>query len=291
MARAWPLRITLFVATNLAVMLIFGAVVSLLGLDRALGTSPAALLGMAGIFGFGGSLVSLALSKRSALMSTGAHIITHPESPYEEWVLEVVEDLAGAAGIGTPDVAVYDSPIPNAFATGMWRNSALVAVSTGLVEAMEPEEVQAVLAHELAHVANGDMITLSLLQGVVNTFVIAAARIVGSVVDRTVFGNERGYGAGYFITSMIAQAMFGVLASVIVMWFSRRREFRADAGAADLVGAPSMISALRRLMHASEIPSDLPREMAAFGIQGGALAGLFRTHPPLEDRIAALQRR
>lgn len=290
MARAWPLRITLFVLTNLAVLVVFGLVVNLTGLGTALGTSPGALLLMAAIFGFGGSLVSLLMSKRMALWSTRAQIITTPRNEAERWLHTSVEGLARQAGIGMPDVAIYASDVPNAFATGARRNDALVAVSTGLLGSMRRDEVHAVLAHEISHVANGDMVTMSLLQGVLNTFVIVLARIVGSIVDSALSGDDRrGPGIGYFVATMAAQVLFGMLASVVVAWFSRRREYRADAGAAELVGPQPMIAALRRLKGGDDA-SDLPQDLAAFGIRSSTLAGLFASHPPLDDRIAALSR-
>ena len=292
MARAWPLRITLFVLTNLAVLVVFGLVLNLTGLGSAFGTSPGALMAMAAVFGFGGSIVSLLLSKRMALWSTGAHIIEQPRTEVDAWLLQTVQDLAGRAGIGTPDVAIYNSDIPNAFATGAKRNDALVAVSTGLLGSMRRDEVRAVLAHEVAHVANGDMVTMSLLQGVLNTFVIVLARVVGTFVDSALRGDddEGGFGIGYFVATIAAQILFGILASVVVAWFSRRREYRADAGAAELVGPEPMVAALQRLKGGASEPSDLPQDLAAFGIRASTLAGLFSSHPPLDDRIAALQR-
>jgi heat shock protein HtpX len=296
MARAWPLRILLFLATNLAVTLVFGLVVALVpqlfGMPPFLGLPPGSLVFFA-LLGFGGAFISLAMSKSMALWSTGAKVIRDPQDPTERWLFGTVGELADQAGLGRPDVAVYASDVPNAFATGMRRNHALVAVSTGLLRAMKPEEVKAVLAHEVAHVANGDMVTMALLQGVLNTFVYAASRIVGTFVDGLLSrGGERGGGGvGYFFAVMVSQVVFGLLASVVVAWFSRRREFRADAGAAELVGAPPMIAALQRLGSRSAADSDLPENLAAFGIQGGTLAGLFHSHPPLEARIAALRQR
>jgi len=289
MARAWPLRITLFVLTNLAVLVVFGLVLNLTGLGGAFGMSNTGFIVLAAVFGFGGSMVSLALSKQMALWSTGARVLKGPSSGAERWLVDTVGELARQAGVGQPDVAIWDSPVPNAFATGARRNHALVAVSTGLLRGMRPEEVRAVLAHEIAHVANGDMVTMSLLQGVLNTFVFVLARIVGSFVDSALSGDEdRGPGIGYFLATMAAQVVFGILASIVVMWFSRRREFRADAGAAELVGPAPMIAALERLRSSSG-EADLPQDLAAFGIQSGRLAGLFMSHPPLEDRIAALR--
>ncbi|MDX1654508.1 MAG: protease HtpX [Candidatus Competibacteraceae bacterium] len=292
-------RIVLFLATNLAVVLVLGVVVNLLGANRFLsaqGIDMTALLLFAAVFGMGGSLISLLMSKSIAKWSTGAQVIQQPRSEAECWLVETVQVQARKVGIGMPEVAVYHSPAPNAFATGADRNNALVAVSTGLLENMNRDEVEAVLAHEVSHVANGDMVTLALIQGVVNTFVIAAARVVGLVVDRALQGGNtaeyRGPGIGYWITSLVAELLFGVLATIIVMWFSRWREFRADAGSADLVGAGKMVAALRRLQAAHQ-PSRLPAQMQAFGIIGGGrgLARLFMSHPPLEERIAALQGR
>jgi heat shock protein HtpX len=285
-------RILLFVATNLAVVLVLSVVLRLLGLDRAMqteaGISYGSLLAFSVVVGFTGSIISLLMSKTMAKMSTGAQVITQPGNEAEAWLVETVRRLATKAGIGMPEVAIYDGA-PNAFATGAFRNSALVAVSTGLLQSMNKEEVEAVLGHEIAHVANGDMVTLTLIQGVVNTFVIFFARIVGSIVDRAVFRTERGNGPGYFFTVMVAQIVLGILASMIVAWFSRRREFRADAGSKEYLGTPSpMINALRRL--GSLEPGALPQSMAGFGItdKGGIMA-LFATHPPIEERIAALQ--
>lgn len=289
MARAWPLRITLFVLTNLAVLVVFGLVLNLTGLGASFGMSNGGLLLFAALFGFGGSLVSLVASKPIALWSTGAKVLRQPASRDEQWLVDTVAELAKQVGLGRPDVAIWNSPVPNAFATGARRNHALVAVSTGLLRSMRPDEVRAVLAHEVAHIANGDMITMSLLQGVLNTFVIVLARAAGSIVDGALSGDEdRGPGIGYFVATMAAQVLFGMLASIVVMWFSRRREYRADAGAAELVGAAPMIAALQRLKSSSG-EADLPQDLAAFGIQSGSLAGLFRSHPPIEDRIAALR--
>ncbi len=240
----------------------------------------------------GGAFISLAMSKWSAKRMVGAHVIEQPSSEVERWLVETVRRQAQVAGIGMPEVAIYEAPEVNAFATGMSRNSALVAVSTGLLRAMDRGEAEAVLAHEVSHVANGDMVTLALIQGVVNTFVIFLSRVIGHVVDRVVFKTERGHGPAYFVTLIVAQMVLGILASIIVFWFSRQREFRADAGAARLSGRGKMIAALERLRAAHE-PAPLPDKMAAFGISGGAGAGLkrlFMTHPPLEERIAALQR-
>ena len=289
-------RVVLFLLTNLAVMLVLGVVVNLLGLTTFVsrsGLNLPVLFGFALVFGMGGSFISLLMSKWVAKASTGAEVIEHPRNAAEQWLVETVRRQAEQAGIGMPEVAVYHAPDPNAFATGASRNHALVAVSTGLLEAMDRDEVEAVLGHEVSHIANGDMVTLSLIQGVVNTFVIFLARIVGYAVDRALAGDSeeehRGPGIGYWITSMIAELFLGFLASLIVIWFSRQREFRADAGGASLAGRQKMIAALQRLRQMSE-PSHLPPEMAAFGIcGGGGLAKLFMTHPPLEDLIAALR--
>ena len=289
-------RIALFLITNLAIVFVLSIVLRLLGVDRILDEQGGALnynslLVMSAVIGFGGALMSLAMSKWTAKRMTGARVIEQPANATESWLVNTVRHQAQQAGIGMPEVAIYDAPDVNAFATGMSRNNALVAVSSGLLGAMTREEAEAVLAHEVSHVANGDMVTLALIQGVVNTFVIFLSRIVGHVVDRVVFKTERGHGPAFFITSLVAQLVLGILASLIVMWFSRQREFRADAGAARLSGRENMISALQRLgkMH----PEPLPDKMAAFGIAGGELAQglkkLFTTHPPLEERIAALR--
>ncbi len=289
-------RVLLFVATNLAVLLVLGVVMSVFGITG--GTDPVtgdldlvSLLVFAGVIGMGGSLISLAMSKTMAKMSMGVQILGQPRNSDEQWLLRTVAAQAERAGIGMPEVGVFDSPQPNAFATGMNRNSALVAVSSGLLRAMNRDEVEAVLAHEVSHVANGDMVTLTLIQGVVNTFVIFASRIVGHLVDRAVFKVERGHGPGFWITSIVAQLVLGVLASMIVMWFSRWREFRADAGGAALSGRHKMIAALQRLKAASEPPA-MPDQFAAFGVSGragGGIARLFMSHPPLAERIARLR--
>jgi heat shock protein HtpX len=289
-------RIALFLITNLAIVFVLSIVLNLLGVGSMLdqqgaGINMPSLIVFAAVFGFGGSLISLAISKWTAKRMTGARVITQPASEVERWLLEVVRRQADKAGIGMPEVAIYDAPDINAFATGMRRNSALVAVSTGLLRAMDRDEAEAVLAHEVSHVANGDMITLALIQGVVNTFVIVASRVVGHLVDRIVFKTERGHGPGFYITSMIAQLVFGILASIIVFWFSRQREFRADAGSAALAGREKMIGALEKLRLTAGQPH-LPDQMAAFGISGaagGGLKRLFMTHPPLEERIEALK--
>lgn len=290
------MRILLFLATNAAVLVVISVVFQALGIEGILAENGVdlnlqALLVMAAVIGFGGSLISLALSKTMAKRGMRVQVIDQPRNNTERWLVETVRRQAKDAGIGMPEVGVFDTPQPNAFATGANRNNALVAVSTGLLQNMKTEEVDAVLAHEVSHVRNGDMVTMALLQGVVNTFVIFLSRIVGFVVDRVVFRTERGIGPGYFITSIIAQICLSILASMIVMWFSRRREFRADAGGADLSGRNNMVNALRRLQSVHE-PKDLPGEFAAFGISGGMAGGLkklFLSHPPLAERIAALQ--
>lgn len=288
-------RIILFMVTNLAIVFVLSIVLNLLGVGPMLdqhGLNMGSLIVFAAVFGFGGSLISLVISKWTAKRLTGAQVISQPSSELEHWLVEVVRRQALKANIGMPEVAIYDAPDVNAFATGMNRNNALVAVSTGLLRAMDRNEAEAVLAHEISHVANGDMITLALIQGVVNTFVIVASRLAGYLVDRVIFKTERGHGPGFFITSMIAQLVFGILASIIVCWFSRQREFRADAGAATISGREKMIAALQKLRMSTAQPH-LPDQMAAFGISGGAGGGLkklFMTHPPLEERIAALQR-
>jgi len=286
-------RIGLFLLTNLAVLVVFGFVMNLLEpwlRDQGIDVNQAAMLLFALIFGMGGALVSLLLSKRIALMSTGAKIIEQPSSQTERWLVSTVERQAREAGIGMPDVAIFDAAEPNAFATGASRNNALVAVSSGLLRTMRPEEVEAVLGHEVSHVANGDMITMTLLQGVLNTFVLLLSRILGQMIDRVVFRSERGYGPGYFISVIVLQIVLGILASMIVMAFSRWREFRADAGGARLAGRGKMIAALERLRQ-SQQPGQLPEAVEAFGVRGRAGAGfkrLFMSHPPLEERIAAL---
>jgi heat shock protein HtpX len=285
-------RVVLFVVTNLAIVLVLSVVLRLLGLDRAMyaqtGVSYGGLLAFSAVVGFTGAIISLLISKPMAKWSTGARVIEQPGNEAEAWLLETVRRLATKAGIGMPEVAIYEGD-SNAFATGAFRNSALVAVSTGLLQSMNKEEVEAVLGHEIAHVANCDMVTLTLIQGVVNTFVVFFARIIGSIVDKTVFRTERGNGPGYFITVIVAQIVLGILASMIVAWFSRRREFRADAGSAQYLGSPSpMVNALRRLGGLE--PGELPKAMNGFGItdKSGVMA-LLSTHPPIEERIAALQ--
>jgi len=287
-------RIILFILTNLAVMLVLSVVAQVTGLDHwlaARGGDLTGLLVMAALFGFGGALISLAMSKWMAKRAMGVQVIEKPANPEQEWLVSTVRALATQARIGMPEVGVFDSPQPNAFATGARRNAALVAVSSGLLRSMSRSEVEAVLGHEITHVANGDMVTLTLIQGVVNTFVIFLSRIVGSIVDRALSRDGEGRGGfGYFITVMVMQVIFGVLANMIVMAFSRYREFRADAGGAQLAGRNNMIGALERLKMA-HAPA-LPTQLAAFGISGGLSTGLrklFMSHPPLEERIAALQ--
>ena len=286
-------RIVLFLITNLAVMLVLSVTMSLLGVNQWLtanGLNMGMLLTFAAVMGFGGAFISLLMSKWMAKMSTGAHVIDAPQSADEQWLVATVRRLAEKAGVGMPEVAVYDGA-PNAFATGAFRDSALVAVSTGLLQSMTREEVEAVLGHEMGHVANGDMVTLTLIQGVVNTFVVFLSRVVGYVVDRAVFKTERGVGPGYMITVIVSQIVFGIVASLIVMWFSRQREFRADAASASLLGSPRpMIAALRRLGGLE--PGALPQSFQAHGItEGSKFLGLFSSHPPIEERIAALEGR
>jgi heat shock protein HtpX len=286
-------RIILFLATNLAVMLVLSLVLNVLGVGRAVtgaGIDIGALLVFSAVVGFTGSIISLLMSKPMAKWSTGARVIDNPSSSTELWLVNTVRQLAERAGIGMPEVAVYDGE-PNAFATGAFKNSALVAVSTGLLESMNRDEVEAVLGHEIAHVANGDMITLTLIQGVVNTFVVFMARVVGFFIDKVLLrNNSERLGIGYMVTVFVCEIVFGLLASIIVAWFSRQREFRADAGSAKLLGnSVPMQHALARL--AGIPPGELPQSMAAFGISGGntGWGALFATHPPMEQRIAALQ--
>ncbi|MGC2456662.1 MAG: protease HtpX [Gallionellaceae bacterium] len=288
-------RIFLFILTNLAVVFVINITLRLLGVDRILNQSGGinfnALLVMSLVIGFSGSIVSLLLSKWSAKRMVGAQVIENPTDPTERWLVETVHRLATAAGVGMPEVAVYDAPDLNAFATGWNRNAALVAVSTGLLHNMSRDEAEAVLGHEITHVANGDMVTLALIQGVVNTFVIFFAKLFGILVDRMLLKNDErnGPGIGAFIAEIVAQLVLGVLASIIVMWFSRQREFRADAGGASLAGRQKMIAALERLKMNQE-QAMLPEKMAAFGISGGkGFSRLFMTHPPLEERIEALR--
>lgn len=289
-------RILLFLATNLAIVVVLSITLRLLGFERILdeqgaGLNINSLLLFAAVFGFGGSFMSLAMSKWTAKRFTGAQVIEMPRNAQEHWLVTTVQRQAKMAGIDMPEVAIYDAPEINAFATGMSKNNALVAVSTGLLNAMSQDEAEAVLAHEVSHVANGDMVTLALIQGVVNTFVIFISRVIGHTVDRVIFKTEEGHGPAFWITNIIAEIVLGVLASIIVMWFSRQREFRADAGGASLAGRNKMIAALRRLQLNSQ-QAHLPDQLAAFGISGGigsGLKSLFMSHPPLEERIAALE--
>ncbi|MDO9386351.1 MAG: protease HtpX [Thiobacillus sp.] len=288
-------RIVLFLATNVAILLVLSIAMRVLGLEPYLtesGLNLTSLLVMAAVMGFGGSFISLAISKWMAKKTMGVRVIETPSNSTELWLVDTIRKYAADAGIGMPEVGVYDAPDVNAFATGMTRNNSLVAVSSGLLQQMKRNEAEAVLGHEIAHIANGDMVTLTLIQGVVNTFVIFLSRVIGHTVDRVVFKNERGHGPAFWVTTIVAQMVLGILASIIVMWFSRQREFRADRGGASLAGGPNMIAALERLN--SLHPQPLPDKMAAFGIAGGGAHGLkrlFMTHPPLEERIAALRAR
>lgn len=283
-------RIILFVLTNLAVMVVLGLVTSILGLNRFIGPNGIALgplLGFSLVIGFGGAIISLLISKPVAKWSQGVKIINEPQNADEAWLVQTVRQFAEKAGIGMPEVGIYEGA-PNAFATGAFKNSALVAVSTGLLQGMTKEEVEAVLGHEIAHVANGDMVTMTLIQGVMNTFVVFISRLVGYFVDKVILKNNNdGPGIGYLITTVVMDLLLGVLAAIIVAWFSRQREFRADAGAAKLMGRNQpMINALQRL--GGMTPGELPKSMAAMGI-GGGMGKWFSTHPPMEERIAALQ--
>ncbi len=287
------MRIILFLATNIAIMIVVSIVFNILGLGSALDAQGinlnlTSLLMMSAIIGVTGSLISLAISKWSAKSAMGVQVIEQAHNQTEQWLLDVVRRQSQQAGIGMPEVGIFNMPEPNAFATGMNKNSALVAVSTGLLQSMNPDEVEAVIGHEITHVSNGDMVTMALMQGVVNTFVYFFATIIGHVVDRTVFQNERGQGMGYYIVQIVAQIALGFLASMLVAWFSRYREFKADAGGARLAGRDKMINALRALQRGHETQS-LPGQLAAFGINGGGFSRLFMSHPPLEERIAALQ--
>lgn len=291
------LRIGLFLLTNLAVIMLASITLQLLGVESILQQNGVdldlgSLLVFCAVFGMAGSFVSLLLSKFMAKRGMGVQIIEQPQDQRQRWLLSTVEQLAKDAGIGMPEVGIFPSQVSNAFATGWNRNDALVAVSEGLLSRMSQDEVKAVLGHEIGHVANGDMVTLALIQGVVNTFVMFAARVIGHVVDRAVFKTERGYGPGYWIVTLVAQFVLGILASIIVMWFSRRREFRADEAGASLAGSHNMIGALRRLQAEQDIPKGMPTELVAFAISGeikDTLSRAFMTHPPLEERIAALQ--
>ena len=291
-------RIFLFLLTNLAVVVLAGITLNLLGVGSILAANgidlnPGALLAFCAVFGMSGAFVSLLLSKFLAKRSTGTQILTAARNREEQWLLSTVEELAKEADIGMPEVGVFPAEQPNAFATGWNRNQALVAVSTGLLRNMGPSEVRAVLAHEIGHVANGDMVTLALVQGVVNTFVMFLARVAGFFVDRVLLKNERGLGMGYFITSIVMELVLGMLAMTVVMWVSRRREFRADAFGARLAGRDAMIAALERLRIGDQLPDAMPATLQAFGIRSGHPRGfeaLFRSHPPLEERIEALRR-
>jgi heat shock protein HtpX len=287
-------RIILFVATNFAILFVLNVVLAALeraGVfgDEGLRAQYGPLMVMSVMFGFGGSFISLLMSKWIAKWTTGAKVIDSPRNATEAWLLETVRRQAQQAGIGVPEVAIYDAPEMNAFATGASKNSSLVAVSTGLVQQMEREEIEAVLAHEVSHVANGDMVTLTLIQGVLNTFVIFFSRIIGGLIDSALRSrDDRGRGLGYFAAVIVCELVLGILATIIVMWFSRWREFRADRGGAHLAGKPAMVRALRRL--GRNEGSTLPESMAAFGVSGGgAILGLFRSHPPIEQRIRALE--
>jgi heat shock protein HtpX len=288
-------RVLLFVATNVAILVVLSIVLQVLGVESILQENGVdlnyeALLVFSAVFGMGGSFISLALSKFMAKRITGAQVIGEPRNQAETWLVGTVSRLAQSAGIGMPEVAVFPADEPNAFATGARKDKALVAVSTGLLRNMKPDEVEAVLAHEVSHVANGDMVTLALIQGVVNTFVIFISRVVGHFVDRVVFKTERGYGIGYYVVTIVAQIVFGILASILVMWFSRQREFRADAGGARLAGTEKMVAALERLKAGPQ--AALPEQLDAYGISGGVrqgIAALLASHPPLDVRIAKLK--
>jgi heat shock protein HtpX len=286
-------RVFLLIVTNFAILAVLSVTMQLLGIDRALtnetGLNLQGLLVFAAMFGFGGAFISLFISKWMAKRSTGAHVIEVPANMTERWLVDTVRRQAERAGIGMPEVAIYDAPDVNAFATGWNRNDALVAVSTGLLNNMSQEEAEAVLGHEVSHIANGDMVTLTLIQGVVNTFVIFISRVIGYIVDRVLLKNEKGEGMGFFVATMIAEVVLGVLASMVVAWFSRQREFRAEAGGASLAGREKMIAALERLKVNHE-QTALPSSISAFGISGGgAMMKLFMSHPPLDERIEALR--
>ncbi len=291
------MRIGLFLLTNLAVLVLASITLNLLGFDSIMAANGvdlnlSALLVFCAVFGMSGAMISLFLSKWMAARSTGTRVIEQPQGREEQWLVQTITELARDAGIRTPQIGIFPSHTSNAFATGWNRNAALVAVSSGLLARFRPEEARAVLAHEIGHVANGDMVTLALIQGVVNTFVMFFARIIGHTVDRVVFKTERGYGIGYYITTIVAEIVLGVLASVIVMWFSRQREFRADAAGARLGGRSAMIAALERLKAEQNQPKEMPETLTAFGISGDlkqGLMALFQTHPSLDDRIAALR--
>ena len=290
-------RIFLFLVTNIAIMVVLSITLRILGVDSLLAQNGSslninALVIFSGVFGFGGAFISLSISKWMAKRMTGAVVINNPSSNIEKWLIETVEKQSKIVGIKMPEVAIFPSNQMNAFATGASKNSALVAVSQGLLENMNKGEVEAVVGHEMSHVANGDMVTLTLIQGVVNTFVIFFSRVIGHLVDRVILKNQRGYGIGYFLTTLFAQVILSILASIVVMYFSRKREFVADTGGADLAGHQNMINALKRL--AQREPEPLPEQLAAFGIDEKpkkGLAHLWTSHPPLEDRIKALEKR
>ena len=292
------MRILLFLATNIAVLVLVGIVFNLLGLGGLLAENGVdlnlqSLLIFCAMFGFGGSFISLFLSKWMAKRSTGAYIIEQPQTAEEKWLVDTMAELAKKAGVGMPEVGIFPSEAPNAFATGWNKNAALVAVSAGMLQRFPRDEVRAVMAHEIGHVANGDMVTLTLIQGVVNTFVMFLARIIGHTVDRVIFKTERGFGIGYYVVTIVAEIALGILASMIVFWFSRRREYRADDAGARLAGDRHMVAALQRLQMEQGMPQDLPGELTAFGISEQmkeGMARLFSSHPPLDERISALQR-
>ncbi|MFO7857821.1 MAG: protease HtpX [Ectothiorhodospiraceae bacterium] len=288
-------RVTLFIATNLGILVLLGIVLNLviepLLAQQGMALNTTFLLVLAGVFGMGGAFVSLALSKTMAKRMTGARLIEQPQNRTEQWLLDTVRRHAQQAGIGMPEVAIYDAPEINAFATGMKRDDSLVAVSSGLLRQMRPDEAEAVIGHEVAHIQNGDMVTLTLIQGVLNTLVIILAHVIGTFVDRAIFKNNSGRGIGALLATIVAQVVLGILASMIVQWFSRQREYRADLGGARFAGREKMVAALERLKQNTE-PSSLPEEVEAFGISGRVGSGLRRlmmSHPPLEDRIAALR--
>lgn len=293
------MRILLFLATNMAIILVASVTLSLLGVGSMLQANGvdldlANLLIICAVFGMAGSLVSLFISKWMAKRSTGTQIITQARTADEKWLLDTVQELSDKAGIKMPEVGIFPSPQSNAFATGWNKNDALVAVSQGLLSRFRPEEIRAVLAHEIGHVANGDMVTLALIQGVVNTFVMFFSRIIGHFVDRVILKNERGHGIGFYLTTIFAEIVLGILASTIVAWFSRRREYRADEAGAEFASPDAMIGALQRLKAEQGMPADMPDQLVAFGINEGlkeGLAKLFASHPPLDERIAALQNR
>ncbi len=288
------MRILLFLATNAAILVVISIVFNLLGISGTLDAQGVnldlnALLIMSAVIGMTGSFISLAMSKWSAKQAMGVYVIERPQNQTEQWLVDTVAKLARQADIGMPEVGIFQAPEPNAFATGMSKDNALVAVSTGLLQSMSPDEIEAVLGHEISHVGNGDMVTMALMQGVVNTFVYFFASVIGHIVDRVVFKTERGYGPAYYITQIVMQIVLSILATMLVMWFSRYREFRADEGGARLAGKQKMINALRALQRSHE-PEDLPEQLAAFCINGGHVQKLFMSHPPLEERIAALEK-